>query len=269
MLVLPENMSDLRSELREVLMELRRGHVSRFPIHVKAYSTTMRFYDSRFMGGTDVDDALVAKFGVDTHDKGHFVYTVFAHTIENDKYRCGSQDFHTKQSRDPKKMLRVLREHVKPLSAPRVASLSRRNFHSRLTDWHQSLRSTYRRTTEAIDLDGIVEELIMLQQMGFKPQTAKLSRLMDDAVPAYQEMKRVKERSTIRVHILINPDGSVSVSDWDDKTVSVESMEKTHKNVQEQVAILRMMDAGAFVPEVGMKVNENQYWVDVDKNTLS
>jgi hypothetical protein len=60
---------------------------------------------------------------------------------------------------------------------------------------------------------------------------------MDDAVPAYQEMKRVKERSTIRAHILINPDGSVSVSDWDDKTVSVESMEKTHKNVQEQVAI--------------------------------
>lgn len=269
MLVLPESMIELHDDMRSVLMDLRRGHVSKFPIHVKTYSTTIKFYDSRFMTGVDLDDALIAIFSRETNSKGKYVYTVYSHTIRNDKYRQTSREYHSKQSADPKKMLKVLRENVNPLSTARVAKNSKHQFSEHLTTWHHQTRNAYRRATESIDLEGIVEELMVMQQMGFKPQTAKLSRLMNDAVPAYQEWKRVKERGTIRLYVLVNPDGSVALADWDGKAAGFESLDTVHKNVQEQVAMLRMMDNGAFVPEIGLKVNDTQYWIEVDKNTLA
>lgn len=268
MLVLPEDTSGLRDELRDILVELRRGHVSKFPIHVTALATVLKFYDSRFLDG-DRGDALVAKVNMQADAKGHDVFIVRAYTIENDKYRVNTDEYHSKQSRDPKKILRLLREHVKPFAATRVARWSRGDFRHSVHEWSNAVRSNYRRTTASIDLEGIVEELVLLRDMGFRPQTEKLVKLMDDAIPAFQEMQRVKNREIMHLHVLINPDGSVNISNDDKVIATADSMDYAPKNVQEQVAMLRMMDNKAFVPEVGMKVNDNQYWVEVSKNTFS
>lgn len=269
MLVLPEDMSSLHGELRDMLMDLRRGHVSKFPIHVAAWSTVLKFYDSRFINGEDKGDALIAKVNMQADAKGHDVFVMTAKTIENDKYRRGSEEYHTKQSRDPKKILRLLREHVKPFTPHRVARWTRGDFRHNVEHWYNEVRSNYRRTTASIDLEGIVEELIMLRDMGFRPQTEKLMKLMDNAIPAFQEMQRVKTREVMHLHVLINPDGSVNLSGAENVLATADSIDNVHKNVQEHVAMLRMMDNKAFVPEVGMKVDNNQYWVEVNKNTLS
>ena len=268
MLVLPEYTSGLRDELRDILVELRRGHVSKFPIHVTTLATVMKFYDSRFLDG-DRGDALVAKVQIEADAKGRDVFVVRAETIENDKYRQNTDEYHSKQSRDPKKILRLLREHVQPFAATRVARWSRGDFRHSVHEWSNAVRSNYRRTTDKIELEDIVEELIMLRDMGFRPQTEKLAKLMDDAIPAFQEMKRVRNREVMHLHVLINPDGSVSLSSDGSVLATSGSMDYAPKNVQEQVAMLRMMDNKAFVPEVGMKVNDSQYWVEVGKNTFS
>jgi hypothetical protein len=268
MLVLPEDTSGLRDDLQGILVELRRGHVSKFPIHVTTLATVIKFYDSRFLDG-DRGDALIAKVQIEADAKGRDVFIVRAETIENDKYRENTDEYHSKQSRDPKKIVRILREHVKPFAATRVARWSRGDFRHSVHEWSNEVRSNYRRTTASIDLEGIVEELVLLRDMGFRPQTEKLAKLMDDAIPAFQEMQRVKNREIMHLHIMINPDRSVNISNDDKVIATADSMDSVHKNIQEHIAMLRMMDNKAFVPEVGMKVNDNQYWVEVSKNTFS
>jgi hypothetical protein len=89
-------------------------------------------------------------------------------------------------------------------------------------------------------------------------------------------------RSTLRVrqcHVLLNPDGSGYLTprntSYQSKIQAQSDFFPTFEDfpeaVRQQVGMLRLVDSGAFVPEVGYRVSNNEYWVSVpipeDTNT--
>ena len=45
-----------------------------------------------------------------------------------------------------------------------------------------------------------------------------------------------------------------------------ERFEDVPPMIQQQVAMLRMVEAKTFIPEVGSRVNEREFWVQIDQN---
>ena len=69
--------------------------------------------------------------------------------------------------------------------------------------------------------------------------------------------RRTKKDST---HIFINPDDSVHAT-FKENTSTYQTLEEMPEHMQQQVAMLRMVESETFIAEVGMKVSANTYWI--------
>jgi hypothetical protein len=95
---------------------------------------------------------------------------------------------------------------------------------------------------------------------------------MEEGVPKYDEHCRRKDRKFGGVHVMINPDDSLEVYctkkveslGVDECTaVTYASMSEAPEIVQQHIALLRMSDNSTFVPEIGTRVNERIYWLEL------
>jgi hypothetical protein len=64
--------------------------------------------------------------------------------------------------------------------------------------------------------------------------------------------------------VIFNPDESVAVTDKDGAT-TYDSFDMVPQDIQQQVSLLRMMEADQYLPEVGIRFDKNVFWVNVQK----
>lgn len=255
-------------EIMHLVREFRRVQVSRFPINVKFIDTEAgfaKFYDSRFEANSVPAVALLWKES-DGKEKDYWVLE--SRLIHNDRYRGDRRT--QKRTKDLKKMLRYMRDFVKPLSAKEIAVNTRDVLSSRIGRWKHEAIEKMRNTCD-FDRDAVMEELVRMRAVGYKPQTAVMARIMEQGIDAWEEAKRRSERKVMQVHVFMNPDESVEVF-CDDNLgygginhgVTVfNSLTEAPVNIQQSIAMLRMLEDKTHVPEVGVKVDERNYWVEV------
>lgn len=251
--------------LRAVLQEFRRVQVSRFPIKVLCIGKTVRFRDSRFPEGRQI-----AEVSVEEDEKGNEYFCIESRLIDNTRYVRGNDRKHQKHTKDPKKLLRYMRDYIRPFSAKDIAANSVEMRQSQLDRWHGQAMSLMRDLCN-IDRSEVMEEMIRMKAVGYKPQTEKFARVMEQGIPAWEEAKRRKDRKVANVHVFVNPDESVEIYCASKEgyrglvsgVTNFNSLAESPTFIQEQVAMLRMMEDTAFVPEVGTKVDANNYWIEV------
>jgi hypothetical protein len=251
--------------LKQVLKEFRRVQVSRFPIRADCEEMSIRFFDSRISHSKQL-----AEVSVETNDKNEEYFCIESRLIMNDRFVRGNDRRNQKHTKDPKKLLRYMRDYVKPFSTREIANNS--------IDEHQSHRVHWRNEAESLMRDlcnmsreDVMREMVRMQAIGYKPQTEKFAQMMEKGLPAWVEYKRRAERSVMNVHVFINPDESVEVYCSDklgfaginQGTTPFNSLADTPTSIQQHVAMLRMMDDRTFIPEVGTKIDANNYWVEV------
>ena len=261
-----KNPDDLQHEgLKSALKEFRRVQVSRFPIKVSCIGRTVRFFDSRFPNGRQL-----AELSVETDDKDKEYFCLQSRLIINDRYVRGNDRKHQKHTKDPKKLLRYMRDFVRPFSAKEIASNSA-DIHSRHLDGWKGQAHSLMRDLCALDRNDVMQEMIRMRAVGYKPQTEKFAQIMDQGLAAWEEANRRVNRKVMQVHVFINPDESIEVYCHDKMgymginqgVTAFNSLADTPTCIQQHVAMLRMMDDKAFVPEVGTKVDASNYWVEV------
>ena len=193
-------------EIMSLIREFRRVQVSRFPINVKFIDTDVgsaKFYDSRFE-----QQALVAELWKESNGKEKDYWVLESRLIHNDRYRGDRRT--QKQTKDTKKMLRYMRDFIKPLSAKEIAYAAREVRNTRIAMWkHEAIDKM--RETCSFDRDHVMEELVRMKAVGYKPQTEVMARIMEHGVSAWEEAKRRSDRKVMQVHVFINPDESVEV----------------------------------------------------------
>ena len=95
--------------------------------------------------------------------------------------------------------------------------------------------------------------------------------IMEIGVPHWEEKNRRNSRKVMQVHVIINTDETVEVYCPDKLGYAgvqegnnfYNSLAEAPECIQQQVAMLRMMEPKAFVAEVGVRVSDNTFWIEV------
>lgn len=272
MLVLNDLDKIVDDTLKDVLVQFRKVQVSRYPIELRRADTTrdmLTITDSRFPTDTRHRNSVIAMMWTDEVDSrsGNSVtqYCIESRLIRNEKYASHNSDYYVKKTTDPKKFFKYLKEYAKPFSYQEVALRSMRNAESKFDDWRDSKR---RDAYVSVSWEDVMDEVVKLHALGVTPQTDKFKNMYEKSLPDYLEYKAVKNRTFKRIHVLLQMDGTVAVSSLADYadvqkgSTLYEGLDHVPQHIQEQVGMLRMMSVGDFVPNVGLKVNEKEFWVE-------
>lgn len=258
--------------LKDVLVQFRKVQVSRYPLELYKMSTSrdmLGLVDSRFPTDRMHRDCMVAMMWVDTavtrKNEQVVEYCIESRLIRNEKFNSNNSEYYTKRTTDPKKFFKHLKEYAKPFTYQEVALRSMRGAENKFDDWRGSKR---RDAYVSVSWEDVMEEVVKLHALGVQPQTDKFKTIYEKSLPEYLEYKAVRDKTFKRIHVLVQADGTVAVSSFADYmdmqkgSLLYEEMDHVPKHIQEQVGMLRMMATGDFVPNVGLKINEKEFWVE-------
>jgi hypothetical protein len=251
-----------------LLTQFRRIQISLFPLIVtKAGTEQVNFYDSRFpINGEEMRKA-VAKLWIDTNSKKEDVFVLHSKAIDNPRFRNERRS--RKITGDPAKMLKYLKTYVLGYDPKELAAMTKNVMADKFEDWrYKATRAT--RDVVACDMQVIYEEVKRMADLGLRAQTAKFQKIIDEGLALYEESKYVESRKDKDlVHLFFNPDDSINL--WfdarSDKTTGLASHYASFDDLPEQVAtraaMLKISEIKTFIPDVGIRVDDRSFWVDV------
>jgi hypothetical protein len=255
----PEEMNPIFTQL---IADFRRIQVSRFPITVTARNSgaLIVFEDNRFPAKNTKVENIVGTLrdaGLDKNNKQ--TYEVRSRLINNEKYAAHNDDYFSRTTNDPKKVSKFLKDYFKPFTPTEIAQKSVRKFESHDDEWRDEFRWKLRDVV-AIEPTELFAEVQHLVSLGVEFNSDKFKRIVTEGMPMFTEHMRRKNESRKTTHVFINPDDSIQAS-YGDITNTYQIMEEMPEHMQQQVAMLRMVEADTFIAEVGMKVSANTYWI--------
>lgn len=256
-------------QLQDLVVEFRKHQVSRFPINVYPNDNgcAVGFVDSRFPTDRWNASNMVAMLYIKINDEVP-TFTIESRLIENDKYAQYNDEYHTRSTKDLKKMLKFMKDYIKPWSAHEIANKSKRMAEDRLSSWKAQPTKELRELHYKLP-DGSVNKIfVKLKELGVAPVDDTMKTIYDSLIPAYLEQQERQEKNfTDYCHAFINPDESVFISKVGidaGRTVAklFNSADEIPPETQQNIAMLRMMESHSFVANVGFKVSDNEFWVE-------
>ena len=249
-----------------LLTDFRRAQVSRFPINVDTNAgvrLSVRFSDSRFPPrnyNTIHALALLSLDGLDKNMKP--LLKITSKRITNDKYSSHNSEYRTRTSSDPKKMLKWMKDYIKPYTPAEVAEKTFDRMQDSQRAWRikaEDAVAIHGRLSE----DDLYTEVEALANLGVQFHTEKFRQLLVTGLPAYHEKKVRRNTPEPNTHVSINPDHSIVVTANEEFT-AYDSFDALPQNIQQQVSFLRMVEPNEYVPTVGIGFDQNAYWIHVE-----
>jgi hypothetical protein len=257
----------VNEEIKQVITEFRRTQVSKYPIIAKYNGgQVVGFIDSRFPTDrySQQNMACILWWGYNKQEK--LEVTIESRLINNDKYSRHNSDYHTKKTTNPKNLLKYLKEYCKPFSAQEIAYRTWKNSREAFEEWKQQAYRDARRVC-SFDWEDIIDELVNMKTVGYIPRSEKIQKaLAGDGLDKWTIHKEIKDITSSKTHVFINDtDGAVTVTKGDAQEPDVKHYDKLDdapEYVQQHIGMLRMMDNKSFVPHMGYKANDREFWLE-------
>lgn len=272
-------------QLKTTLMQWRREHVSRWKViatsmevdnEPRNYHAVVNFTDSRFLQSKSRKDSLLGFIEIkfDSEHNRH-VYNVSSRLIKNERYAPYNSLYHFKSTHDIRKVAKWLRTYIHTFSFHEIAIRSFGSFVGQQQDWIREPLNDLEYIMNRMSRREMQEEVLRLALSGVEfvaPTIQKMAqrgpKLVADAVERALFNREVK-------HIFIDEDGSVVVSAKKEAKnekssefvvhSTYPSFEQCPEYIQQQVTMLRIGDDKEveiiFIPMVGARVNDREYWV--------
>lgn len=253
----------MMDQLKEVLDVVARTHVSRSPVRVNLHGSNIAtFTDDRFP-----DKAVLARLEV-MRDMGMFVYSVESRRIKNDKYSLGSAGYHIKKSKNKTNILKLLKsELLQPYPHKEIMGWTSNTAVIQVREWVSQMERQFNTVCRDIENVDIIEELKWLHEMGVTFRSSAINKLVTEGIPIYEEYKYRKNSKRQHIHVLINTDGRVYTHNRNaTQETEYASFDELPEDIRTNIALLRMHDKGSFVPEVGWRISDIEYWILVAPN---
>ena len=263
---------NLEPRLANLVAQFRRIQVSKYPlIAVGTSPTKLTFVDSRFLGMDEYNHKVVGELflttrevsnGVETQEETVFV--VDSHLISNGRFinRRAKQVI----TKDPQKALKNVQAYVRPFSGSSISRWTKQKALGAFQDWTWNVRKDARETMQ-IDMKVIYEEVKRMRELGIRAQTEAFQKAIDEGVEKFEAMRHVDNKNFNElVHVFFNPDDSVSVTTqkpFEGIEPEYASIDVAPYELSSRVGMLRMMEATNYVPQVGVKMNDRTFWVDM------
>jgi hypothetical protein len=265
-----KNLEQVRyQQMQDLVVEFRKHQVSRFPIEVIPSDSghSIGFIDSRFPTDRWNANNMLAMLHI-KDDGENPTLTIESRLIENDKFAQYNDEYHTRSTKDMKKMLKFMKDYIKPWTAHEVASKTKRSMEDKLSSWQAQPSRTLREFNYKLNDFELVRSFMKLKDMGVAPVDDTMKAMYESVIPNYLDHQaRQEKKFTDYCHAFINPDESVFISKVGidaGRTVAklFNSADEIPPEVQQNIAMLRMVDSGTFMPNVGMKATDREFWVE-------
>ena len=264
-----KNLEHIRvRQMQDLVTEFRRYQVSRFPIEVIPNDAgyAVGFIDSRFPTDRWTATNMLAMIYIKEEGENPTL-TIESRLIENDKYAQYNDDYHTKSTKDMKKMLKFMKDYIKPWTSHEIAHKSKRTAESKFEEWQRRPHKDLRNVTYNFETSDYLDMFNKLREMGVAPINDRMKMIYEEALPHYLQVKERSQKKFAHTHAFINPDESVFISNVGidhGRTVAklFERLDETPLDVQENLAMLRMMENDVFVAGVGHKISDREFWVE-------
>lgn len=269
----------------DLVYALSMGHVSKYPIEVverpdhanRHVNNDIYFVDSRFPIKDDdwgLDKVIACLF----YSGSNGSYVLKSKRIKNDKYGTYSDGYHTRKTADPKKMLRLLKEYIKPFSEFEIAQMGG-NVESDMRYWTIAPVTSFGELTNELHRNEIVNEVLYLKSLGVEFRSEKFKRVAEQAEELRMEGKRREQFSAdvLNLYVYEQPDGLVSVTylgNTRGKTYkgvqswSYENIDMVPEVIRQQLALLKLSEVNNYIPEIG-KRDPHGYWIHVTPDKFS
>lgn len=251
----------------QLLADFRRTHISRFPVEVEVINAEfIVFIDSRFRPELKGNSYNVRNSLGSVYSDGDKI-VVESRLIQNEKYNMHNTDYHTRKTQDMRKVLKYMKEYLKPYSAQEIAHRSLRNAESAYDDYKQK-KAWKAMDYYQLNTSTLYEELLHMQTIGYVPRTQAIQKALTEGLPLMQEYKEIEKKAFTKLHVYVAPDGSVTVSvlakyvNMEMGTTTFESLESAPTLIQQHVGMLKMMDKNTHVPNVGYKSSDTEFWIE-------
>ena len=259
--------------LKNLFMEFRRVQVSRFPLIVESREGVpnwIRVTDSRFPTDSWHKKHLVVGFlrTDGTDEKGKQIFALQSRLIRNERYVPHNNKYSTKATTDPKRMLRLMKDYLRPFTPEEIRG-SCEDLNSSAEEWRREPSREYLNLARELSPAVLAEEVLYLRSIGVKFKSSTFEELSRRGVDLYEEGVRRKDQWRYSLHVYVQPDQSVIVSS-DNNSIewTFPSMEQAPPVVQQQVAMLKMIEPNTYVPGVGRMVDPKMYWIHVEKDVI-
>jgi len=272
--------ASLASDLKAILKDLRRGHVSRFPVFVEAAVSgeAVRFTDSRIsFGGRWNWRESLAMLHKERDAKGRTQYVITSRLITNEKFSSHSEGYRQKKSIKAAPIAGLLKTSARPYSPQEIETFSGHDIRDERLAWVEEPYNTTRALAR-IDPRDVIKEVTTLASMGVEFTTESFRKLVAEGLALQDEVRRRKDMEVVDVHVFIQPDNSVVMTQetrpWPigqggDSTI-YSSLEAAPESVQAAVALLRITaQPGKYIPETGRMLSENIFRIHVPANDYS
>jgi hypothetical protein len=265
MLVL-NDVEKLTPRYAQLLADFRRTQISRFPVEVRVISSEfVAFVDSRFPVSRNASASVRNRIGSVYSDGDKIV--VESRLIQNEKYNMHNTDYHTRKTQDIRKVLKYMKEYLKPYTAQEVANRTLSNAKQAFNE-HKEKAMWKARGYKLDDLDALYEEVIHMKTLGYEPKTNAVKKLVNEGFPALEQYMKTKDTEFPRVHVYLAPDETVSVAVLSPKSglevgvMSYDSLAAAPTFIQQHVGMLKIMDDQSHVPDVGYKASATEFWIE-------
>jgi hypothetical protein len=264
--------------IKNLVTEFRRVQVSRFPIDVVVREDIPHFayfVDSRFPVDRLTRHNTLGYLKYEgLCDDGRFKMQLRSRLIQNEKYKIHNEKYNIRETNDPKKMLKWLKEYIKPYSSTEIIHETGGHIDGDHDTWRNETWGAFTSKVRELKASEIAQEIMHLQTLGVTFKSDKFRELATTGLDLYAEAKRRKAIPTENMHVFIQPDESVMVSLPKSQKLPIgswvyENMDKTPECVQQQIAMLRLSPIEQYVPEVGRMVNSRTFWIHVNPNDFN
>jgi hypothetical protein len=202
------------------------------------------------------------------------VYMVYNHTISNNKYKPGREQYHMLMTTNQDTALKAVYKNMKPFSLAEIAEEERDDIRRKVTNLQDDRKRAYRNLFDDMIKGTAMTELRLAYQSGYKFSSMEFAKSLEEYFAKKDESDREIARKHKAQYVYIseaNGEQYAEILECDDAkeygaaqygAQTKVKMSEIPVDIAGKIAVLSMVDDRHYVEGVGMKISTDAYWVE-------
>ena len=204
-------------------------------------------------------------------------YAVYSRTIKNDKFNEDREQYHMAMAESLDRALKNVKKHMRRYQVSEVATMSLGDFQSKVSSSRWTAENEYTNAYRELTQHGSFHnEMRSLVNCGYQFNDpvfgglvkTMLDKLDDQMAKQYEahhgyyvQVREYLGEQVFDVITVMDVKKATGRSVGAHQTYKAEELDTVDENLASRLAALSMLDDGAFVEGLGLKVNPTSYWV--------
>ena len=218
----------------------------------KMYSLRVNFFDPNYTHTAVGSLRLIVK------SDGGLTYGVTGRK-EVAPRRRNLEDRFSKTSTDEKKVLKMMCQMIVPYTLREISGFYEKSVVEALKPWRAELLAKTRAPYQKLTYHTMVKELRNLQSLGVSFVTSEFRDMVEETLAYHDEHEYRTNVPVVKMFVSIREDGIHTTMDG--ALVVYPTFDMLPKDLQGKLAILKMLKDGDNIPEVGVRIDSNTFWL--------